>query len=102
MTSGAKFEVSPENKAIDFLTNRNVSLVLKTQAVTNHQYAEIKGDLLALYAMADSEALMLLREGHRVVGIILLGVILMLVISWQRPGFFQGETLRRDTPSFTG
>jgi len=72
-TRNAKFEVSPENKAIDFLTNRNVSLVLKTQAVTNHQYAEIKGDLLALYAMADSEALMLLREGHRGVGIILLG-----------------------------
>ena len=36
------------------------------------------------------------------VGIILLGVILMLVISWHRPGFFRGETLRRDTPSFTG
>jgi amino acid transporter len=36
------------------------------------------------------------------VGIILLGVVLMLVISWHRPGFFQGETLRRDTPSFTG
>jgi amino acid transporter len=36
------------------------------------------------------------------VGIILLGVVLMLVISWRRPGFFQGETLRRDTPTFTG
>jgi len=36
------------------------------------------------------------------VGIILLGVAIMLVISWRRPGFFQGETLRRDTPSFTG
>jgi amino acid transporter len=36
------------------------------------------------------------------VGIILLGVVIMLVISWRRPGFFQGETLRRDTPTFTG
>jgi hypothetical protein len=36
------------------------------------------------------------------VGTILLGVILMSVISWHRPGFFRGETLRRDTPSFTG
>ena len=36
------------------------------------------------------------------VGIILLGVIIMLIISWRRPGFFQGETLRRDTPVFTG
>jgi amino acid transporter len=35
------------------------------------------------------------------VGIILLGVVTMLLISWHRPGFFRGETLRRDTPSFT-
>lgn len=36
------------------------------------------------------------------VGIILLGVAIMLVISRHRPGFFLGETLRRDTPNFTG
>jgi hypothetical protein len=36
------------------------------------------------------------------VGIILLGVVIMLIISWHRPGFFRGETLRRDTPTFTG
>jgi amino acid transporter len=36
------------------------------------------------------------------VGIILLGVVIMLLISWRCPGFFQGETLRRDTPTFTG
>jgi amino acid transporter len=36
------------------------------------------------------------------VGIIGLGVALMLFISWRRPGFFRGETLRRDSPTFTG
>lgn len=36
------------------------------------------------------------------VGIILLGVVVMLLIAWQRPGFFQGETLRQDTPTFEG
>ena len=36
------------------------------------------------------------------VGIILLGVVVMLIFSWHRPGFFQGETLRQDTPAFTG
>jgi len=36
------------------------------------------------------------------VGIILLGVVIMLTISWHRPGFFRGETLRRDTPVFKG
>lgn len=35
-------------------------------------------------------------------GIIALGVVLMLLISWRRPGFFHGETLRRDTPAFNG
>lgn len=32
------------------------------------------------------------------VGVISLGVILMLFISWQKPEFFRGQTLRRDTP----
>jgi len=36
------------------------------------------------------------------VGIILLGVVVMLIIAWHRPGFFQGETLRQDTPTFKG
>lgn len=36
------------------------------------------------------------------VGIILLGVVVMLLIAWHRPGFFQGETLRQDTPTFEG
>lgn len=31
------------------------------------------------------------------VGIIALGVVLMFVISWKRPGFFHGETLPRET-----
>lgn len=35
------------------------------------------------------------------VGIILLGVTTMIIIFWRRPGFFHGETLRRDTPAFT-
>jgi hypothetical protein len=36
------------------------------------------------------------------VGIILLGIVVMLIIAWHRPGFFQGETLRQDTPTFEG
>jgi len=26
----------------------------------------------------------------------------MLIIAWHRPGFFRGETLRQDTPTFEG
>jgi len=69
----AKLEVGAESKAVDFLINRNESLVFKTQALTNYQYAEIKDELLALFDMVNSDALLFLREGNRVVGMILLG-----------------------------
>jgi amino acid transporter len=36
------------------------------------------------------------------VTIISIGIILMFIISWHRPSFFRGETLRRDTPLFKG
>lgn len=36
------------------------------------------------------------------VGIILLGVVIMLVISWNQPNFFRGETLRQDSPALKG
>lgn len=69
----SRLDVGAGNKAIDFLLNRNESLVFKTQAITNHQYAEIKDELLALFELSDADALLFLREGNRVVGIILLG-----------------------------
>jgi serine phosphatase RsbU (regulator of sigma subunit) len=72
-TMNAKNEVSVENKAIEFLLNRNETLVLKTQAITKHIYQEVKADLLKLFEIGHSDAFMLLREGHRVVGIIFFG-----------------------------
>ncbi len=69
----SQLEVSPDNKAIDFLLNRNESLVFKTQAITNHHYADIKGELLGLFDLVNADALLFLREGNRVVGILLLG-----------------------------
>lgn len=72
-TMNAKNELNMENKAVDFLVNHNESIVLKTQAIANHIYADVKTDLLKLFDIGHSDALMLLREGHRVVGIILLG-----------------------------
>jgi serine phosphatase RsbU (regulator of sigma subunit) len=51
----------------------NDSILLKTQAIANHLYAEVKADLLKLFEIGRSDAFILLREGHRVVGIIMLG-----------------------------
>lgn len=73
-SQGSKNElVLAENKAIDFLLGHSESIVLKTQAVTNHLYTDIKPDLLKIFDLGKADALLLLREGHRVVGIMLLG-----------------------------
>ncbi len=72
-STGSKNELNVENKAIDFLLNRNETLILKTQAITKHIYTEVKTDLLHIFDIGHADAFMLLREGHRIVGIILLG-----------------------------
>lgn len=72
-SSDSHNSLSITNKAIDFLLSRNETLLFKTQAITKHVYGEIKADLLDIFEIGNSDAFMLLREGHRVVGIILLG-----------------------------
>lgn len=68
-----KIEIPAANKAIDMLLGSNVSIILKTQAITKHVYAEIKDDLLKILDAGRADAMILLREGHRVTGLILLG-----------------------------
>ncbi|ULQ58853.1 SpoIIE family protein phosphatase [Brucepastera parasyntrophica] len=64
---------SAGNKALNFLLSKNESIVLKTQAITSHVYAEVKPDLLQLFDMSNADAFMMLREGHHVVGMIMFG-----------------------------
>lgn len=68
-----KTEISIENKGIAFLLNQNNSILLKTQAITHRLYADVKTDLLKVFDSVNADALILLREGHRVVGLLLLG-----------------------------
>lgn len=72
-SKGIKTELSIENKGVAFLLNQNDSILLKTQAITHHLYAEVKADLLKVFDSVNADALILLREGHRVVGLLLLG-----------------------------
>lgn len=65
--------LSVSDKAIEFLLNHNTSIVLKTQVVTKHSLAEVKKELLAILDIGKSDAFIMLREGHNVVGLILLG-----------------------------
>ncbi len=73
-TSNSKNElVINQNKAIDFLLGNSESVILKTQAITNHLYADVKHNILQILDIGRADAMILLREGHRIVGIILLG-----------------------------
>ncbi len=72
-STGAKNEIKSDNKAIDFLLGHTDSIVLKTQAITLHAYEEIKEDLLKVFDLARADALILLREGHKIIGLVLLG-----------------------------
>jgi len=72
-TWNAKNELPSDSKTIDFLLNRNESVILKTQAVSNHVYGDIKADLLKVFELGRADAMIMLREGRRVVGLILLG-----------------------------
>lgn len=70
---GSKNEIPPGNKAIEFLLGHTESIVLKTQAITLHAYEEIKSDLLKILDLSRADAFILLREGHKIIGLILLG-----------------------------
>ena len=73
-TNNSKNElIINQNKAIDFLLGNSESVILKTQAITNHLYADVKQNILQILDIGRADAMILLREGHRIVGIILLG-----------------------------
>jgi len=72
-STGSKNELKTGNKAIDFMLGHPDSIVLKTQAITMHLYEEIKGDLLEIFDLARSDAFIMLREGQKIIGLILLG-----------------------------
>ncbi len=72
-TGGGKNSVSMDDKSIEFMLNHNLTIVLKTQAITSHVYSECKAELLKIFEIGHSDAMILIREGRRVVGLILLG-----------------------------
>jgi len=72
-STGSKNEIKNDNKAIDFLLGHPDSIVLKTQAITMHLYEEIKDDLMKVFDVSRADALILLREGHKIIGLVMLG-----------------------------
>jgi len=72
-STGAHNSIPVDDKAIEFLLNHNETIILKTQVITKHTLAEVKAELLSILDIGKSDAFIMLREGRRVVGIILLG-----------------------------
>lgn len=62
-----------DNKAMRFLISQNESVVLKTQAVSKHLFADVKAEMLSVFDLTGSDALLLLREGPRIVGMLMFG-----------------------------
>lgn len=74
-TNGHTGEAGFERKApgIDLLLNNDISIILKTEIITNYEYHDVKGELLAVLERFDADAFVLLREGRTIIGAVLLG-----------------------------
>lgn len=62
-----------KNAVFDAMLNQNRMVVLKSQVDNGHLFERNKHELLKLFADTSSEAIILLAEGRRIVGLITLG-----------------------------
>lgn len=62
-----------KNPVFETMLNQNRLIVLKSEVDNGHTFERIRRDLLPLFAQTSSEALILLAEGRRIVGLIALG-----------------------------
>lgn len=61
------------DKLFDTLMNQNKTIVLKSAVENSHRYESEKKEVLKLFADTKSEAIILLAEGRRIIGALLLG-----------------------------
>lgn len=72
-TNGIDTAFDHRSNAIEFLLNSDVSVIMKTELVTNYEYHDVKGDLLDILDSFDGDLLIILREGRSIIGAIVLG-----------------------------
>ncbi|AEJ20831.1 SpoIIE family protein phosphatase [Gracilinema caldarium] len=68
-----KSYIPRKSPGIDHLLNEDVSILIKTEIITNYDYHTVKEELLALLDKYNADALVLLRDGRSVIGALLLG-----------------------------
>lgn len=71
--SGGTPTIPRKSPGIDHLLNEDVSILIKTEIVTNYDYHTVKDELLQLLDTYNADALVLLRDGRTVIGLLLLG-----------------------------
>ena len=71
--AGEKTSIARKSPGIDHLLNEDVSILIKTEIVTNYDYHTVKDELLKLLDAYNADALVLLRDGRSVIGALLLG-----------------------------
>ncbi len=72
-SSGLEIELPLDTNAFDLLLNANRSVVFKSHIESDHIYQGVQNELNGLFEKTKSEALILLREGRHIFGVLFLG-----------------------------
>jgi hypothetical protein len=70
---GARIKVVHKESPFEFVINMKTDIVLKTEAIANRNFYPIKGQLMSIFEGLSAEALVILHEGHHVIGLVGLG-----------------------------
>lgn len=67
-----QISVQADRPCFDYILNHNLVTVTKTEAIADYTYESIKEDLLSIFEDTKTEVLIILREGQKLIGCILL------------------------------
>ena len=72
-STGLEIELPLDTNAFDLLLNANRSVVFKSHVESDHIYQGVQSELMGLFEKTKTEALILLREGRHIFGVLFLG-----------------------------
>lgn len=72
-STGLEVELPLDTNTFDLLLNANRSVVFKSHIESDHIYQGVQNELTGLFEKTKSEALILLREGRHIFGVLFLG-----------------------------
>ena len=72
-STGMSIEFPLDTNAFDLLLNANRSVVFKSHVESDHVYQGVYNELMSMFEKTKSEAMILLREGRHIFGVLFLG-----------------------------